>query len=181
MRFAVDYPPELWAAMPDPAAGSDELWIAEQRAAFAGGPFADRGELFERAAREALARRRAGVDTSLLFRPTELPMTGVVHAVLLSDPEASARTVDDWLPDPATLLVDPAVSEFETDAFEHGFRIAYVLKERFADGSPKTGFVYGLIGAGIVGTVFSEPAIQEVTGTMQLYTDPVVGSLRTAA
>ena len=125
-----------------PGAGADGLWLAEQRAAYAHGPLAAYGDELEAAAREALGRRRAGIDTSLYFRPTTMPMTGVLHATLRAlpegvDAEAVASESIDWMLPEEALLGDPVVEEFETVlppedlAFEHISRRAeYVSRHR---------------------------------------------------
>jgi len=181
MKFEIAYPDDVWSVLPDPAAESDELWIAEQRTAYAGGPLAAYGEAVEGAAREALARRRVGIDTSLFFRPLDLPMTGVLHALLQPAPAGvEADPLASMLPG-VELLLEPVITPFETDDVPLGYRIAYVTRQTFEDGSPKGGIAYGLLVDGLLGLVFSELARTDVAGAMQLHADPVVGSLRIIA
>jgi hypothetical protein len=186
MRFEVVYPGDTWSIMPGPGAGADGLWLAEQRAAYAHGPLAAYGDQLEAAAREALGRRRAGIDTSLYFRPTAMPMTGVLHATLRAlpegvDSEAVASESMDWMLPEEELLGDPVVEEFETESVPHGYRVAYVTQRSDGAGATLAGISYGLVLPGLLGLVFSEPAHREVIGTMQRFADPVVGSLRVVA
>jgi hypothetical protein len=181
MRFEIAYPDEVWSVMPDPRANADDLWVAEQRTAYAGGPLAAYDEILEGAAREALSRRRLGVDTSLFFRPLDLPMTGVLHAMVQPAPADVEADPLGWMLPGVDLLLEPAVSQFETDDVPLGYRIAYVAQETFDDGSPKAGIAYGLLAQGLLGLVFSELARADVAGAMQLHADPIVGSLRIVA
>lgn len=181
MRFEITYPEDVWSVMPDPDAAADDLWIAEQRTAYATGPLAAYDGVLEGAAREALGRRRIGVDTSLFFRPLDLPMTGVLHATLQSAPPDIDADPLEWMLPGVDLLLEPAISQFQTDGLPLGYRIAYVTKETFDDGAPKAGIAYGLLVDGLLGLVFSELARTDVAGAMQIHADPVVGSLRVVA
>lgn len=178
MRFEVSYPADVWSVMPDAAADADELWVAEQRTAYAGSSLAPYDDVIEGAAREALRRRRIGVDTSLFFRPVELPMTGVAHVLLQAAPPDVEADPLTWMLPGVELLLEPTISEFETDTVPHGYRIAYVAAETDRDGERLAGIAYGLLVDGLLGLVFSELARTDVAGAMQLYADPVVGSLR---
>ncbi|MFE5671098.1 hypothetical protein ACFQ58_05745 [Agromyces sp. NPDC056523] len=183
MRFEVVYPAETWSIMPEPGAGADDLWVAEQRMAYSGGVLAGLADALEGAAREALARRRTGIDTSLFFRPSDMPMTGVLHATIRAlpaevDAEAATSGSLDWMLPDAALLTEPAVEEFETESVPHGYRAAYVTTVPDGAGATLAGISYGLVLPGMVGVVFSELADREVIGTMQRFADPVVGSLR---
>lgn len=186
MRFELAYPAETWSIMPEPAAEADELWVAEQRLAYAGGALEPLADELEGAAREALARRRTGIDTSLFFRPSDMPMTGVLHATLRTLPEgvdaeeATSGSLDWALPD-VPLLIEPLVDEFETNAVPHGYRIAYATTLPDGAGATLAGISYGLVLPGMIGVVFSELAHREVIGTMQQFADPIVGSLRVVA
>ncbi|HEU4466448.1 MAG TPA: hypothetical protein VFR98_07960 [Agromyces sp.] len=186
MRFEVVYPGDTWSIMPAPGAGADGMWVAEQRAAYANGPLAGLGDELEAAAREALGRRRDGIDTSLYFRPSTMPMTGVLHATLRAlpegvDSEEAASGSIDWMLPEGEVLADPVVEEFETESVPHGYRVAYVTTRPDGAGATLAGISYGLVLPGLVGLVFSELAHREVIGTMQRFADPVVGSLRVVA
>ena len=168
MRFEVSYPADVWSVMPNPAADADELWVAEQRTAYAGSSLAPYDEVIEGAAREALRRRRSARGTSLFFRPVELPMTGVMHVL----PEAAPPDVEadplTWMLPGVELLLEPTISDLET-ARPHGYRIAYVAAETDRDGEHLAGIAYGLLVDGLLGIVFSELARTDVAGAMQLY------------
>ncbi|MGR0221146.1 hypothetical protein [Agromyces sp. ZXT2-6] len=185
MRFEIAYPPDAWAIMPDPGAEADDLWVAEQRAAYRDGPLAGLADELEFAAREALDRRRAGIDTSLFFRPVGVPVTGVLHATLRTvrpgADEAAATGSPDWMLPDVPLLTEPVVADFETEHVPHGRRIAYVTTEPDGAGATLAGIAYGLVWPGMVGLVFSELAHREAIGAMQAHADPVVGSLRVVA
>jgi hypothetical protein len=181
VRFEVAYPAETWAVMPDPHSRADDLWLAEQRAAYAGGPLAGLADRLEGAAREALARRRTGIDTSLYFRPTGIPVTGVLHAGLRSVPSRAEETAGlgtfDWMMPDAPLLTEPVVADFETEHVPHVRRITYVTTLPDGSGGTLAGLSYGLVLPGMLGLVFSELAHREVIGLMQPHADPLVGSL----
>jgi hypothetical protein len=181
VRFEVAYPAETWAVMPDPHSRADDLWLAEQWAAYAGGPLAGLADRLEGAAREALARRRTGIDTSLYFRPTGIPVTGVLHAGLRSVPsraeEAAGLGTFDWMMPDAPLLTEPVVADFETEHVPHVRRITYVTTLPDGSGGTLAGLSYGLVLPGMLGLVFSELAHREVIGLMQPHADPLVGSL----
>lgn len=181
MRFEITYDERIWAVMPEPDAGADDLWIAEQRMRFTHGPFAAHVDALETAAREALLRRRTGAVTSLFFRPDAVPATGVLHVTLA---EGAAPDVDDplaWLPADVVARIDPVVTPFETELVRCGRRIAFVSDRDDAGGDPATGLVYGFPIGGRTGYVFSEEARGDVTGLMQPHADSIVGSLRLVA
>ncbi|GAA1055994.1 hypothetical protein GCM10017608_13500 [Agromyces luteolus] len=183
MRYEVAHPGDTWSIMPAAGAGADGMWVAEQRAAYAQGPLAGLADELEAAAREALGRRREGIDTSLYFRPSTMPMTGVLHASLRVlpegvDSEAIASASIEWMLPDDGLLGEPVVEEFETESVPHGYRVAYVTTRPDGAGATLAGISYGLVLPGMIGLVFSELAHREVVGTMQRFADPVVGSLR---
>lgn len=181
MRFEITFDERIWAIMPDPDAAADDLWVAEQRLRFAGGPFAAHVDALEGAAREALRRRRVGGVTSLFFRPDGVPATGVLHVAL------AETTVDEgegplaWLPPGLTPRIDPVVTPFETDLVRRGHRIAWVGDRDDAGGVPLAGLAYGFPIGERTGYVFSEEARTDVIGLMQRHADSVVGSLRMVA
>lgn len=181
MRFEVAYPAETWAVMPDPQSHADDLWLAEQRAVYAGGPLAGLADRLEGAAREALGRRRIGIETSLYFRPTGIPVTGVLHAGLRSLPslaeDAPALETFDWMMPEVPLLTEPVLADFETEHVPHVRRMTYVTTLPDGSGGTLAGLSYGLLMPGVLGLVFSEPAHREVIGLMQPHADRVVGSL----
>lgn len=181
MRFEITYDERIWAIMPEPGAGADELWVAEQRMRFVHGRQAAHVDALETAAREALLRRRSGGVTSLFFRPDDVAATGVLHVALA---EWTAPDVDDplaWLPADVVPRIDPVVTPFETDLVRRGHRIAFVSDRDDAGGDPATGLVYGFPVGDRTGYVFSEEARSDVTGLMQPHADAVVGSLRLVA
>jgi hypothetical protein len=185
VRFELVYPTETWAILPDADSHADDLWVAEQRAAYLGGPldaFADR---LEGAAREALGRRRIGIDTSLYFRPTGMPVTGVLHAGLRSVPSgsdgAAATGTFDWMTPDAPLLTDAVVEDFETEHVPHVRRMTYVTTLPDGAGGTLAGLSYGLVLPGVLGLIFAELAPREVIGLMQACADPLVGSLAVVA
>lgn len=181
MRFEVAYPAETWAVMPDPQSRADDLWLAEQRGAYVGGPLEGLADRLEGAAREALRRRRTGIDTSLYFRPTGIPVTGVLHARLRSVPsraeDAPALGSFDWMMPDVPLLIEPVVADFETGHVPHVRRMSYVTTLPDGSGGTLAGLSYGLVLPGMLGLVFSELAQREVIGLMQPHADPLVGSL----
>jgi hypothetical protein len=185
VRFEVAYPAETWAVMPDPQSQADDLWLAEQRAAYAGGPLEGMADRLEGAAREALRRRRIGIDTSLYFRPAGMPVTGVLHAGLRSVPsgveEVPAIGTFDWMLPDAPLLAEPVVADFETEHVPHVRRMTYVTTLPDGSGGTLAGLSYGLVLPGVLGLVFSELAHREVIGLMQPHADPLVGSLAVVA
>lgn len=185
MRFEVVYPTETWAIMPDPQSQADGLWVAEQRAAYAGGPLEGLADRLEGAAREALDRRRTGIGTSLYFRPTGIPVTGVLHAGLRSVPSAPEGALEtgslDWILPDTPLLTEPVVEDFETEHVPHVRRVTYVTTLPDGSGGTLAGLSYGLVLPGVLGLVFSELAHREVIGLMQAYADPLVGSLAVVA
>lgn len=185
MRFELVYPSETWAVMPDPQSQADGLWVAEQRAAYAGGPIEGLADRLEGAAREALGRRRTGIDTSLYFRPTGIPVTGVLHAGLRSLPsgadETAAAVSLDWMMPDVPLLTEPVIDDFETAHLPHVRRVAFVTTVPDGSGGTLAGLSYGLVLPGVLGLVFSELAHREVIGVMQAHADPLVGSLAVVA
>ena len=185
VRFEVVYPSATWAIMPDPGSHADDLWVAEQRAAYAGGPLEGLADQLEGAAREALDRRRVGIDTSLFFRPTGMPVTGVLHAALRSVPstpeDAAAIGTFDWMAPEAPLLTEPVVEDLETEHLPHVRRMTYVTALPDGSGGTLAGLSYGFVLPGVLGLVFSEPAHREVIGLMQAHADTIVGSLEVVA
>lgn len=185
MRFEVAYPSEAWAIMPDPQAEADDLWVAEQRAAYSGGPLEGFAAALEGAAREALRRRRTDIDTSLYFRPVGTPVTGVLHARLRSLPSgvdaAAATDSVDWVLPDTPLLTDPVVEDLETEHVPLVRRAAFVTTLPDGSGGTLAGLAYGLVLPGVLGLVFSELAHREVVGVMQAHADPLVGSMRVVA
>ncbi len=181
MPFRFDYPAEVWAVLPEPDAGRDEEWLDAQLL-IAREQCADRMDDARAWAERALALRREGVATSLYFRPPGLPTSGVLHLtfadVVVEDSEFRA---DDWIPEGSDPRFDPIVSEFETDASPHGYRVAYVSDQRAPDGAELAGIVYGLRFETGLATVFSELSDRETTGLMQWQADPIVASLRAEA
>lgn len=183
MRLEVSFPERIWAVLPRPTSPEvDEAWVAEQVAFAAESGAASLGAHVERTAREALGFRRAGIETSLFFRPLTARASGVLHLTLAASLDDGVEpTAADWIPDGLDPAFDPVVSEFETDHSPHGFRVAYLSAERADDGRPLAGIAYGLVLDGGVATVFSELAETEVAGLMQLHADPLVASLRLVA
>ncbi|MGR2752997.1 hypothetical protein [Agromyces arachidis] len=181
MRFEITYDDRIWSVMPDPAAGADDLWVAEQRLRFSDGLFAAHLDALEAAAREALARRRTGGVTTLFFRPLGVPATGVLH-VALADAVLDEREGPlAWLPPGVEPRTDPVVTPFETEVACRGHRLAYVTDRDDAGGEPLAGLAYGFAIDDRAGYVFSELARTDVTGLMQSHADAVVGSLRLVA
>jgi hypothetical protein len=185
VRFEIVYPAETWAVMPDPDSHADDLWVAEQRAAYAGGPLDPLADRLEGAAREALGRRRTGIDTSLYFRPTGMPVTGVLHAGLRAVPTGSEETTAieafDWMAPDAPLAIEPVIEDLETEHIPHVRRMTYVTTLPDGSGGTLAGLSYGLVLPGVVGLVFSELAHREAIALMQAHADPIVGSLAVVA
>lgn len=184
MRFEVVYPADAWSVMPRPDAHDDEPWVADQAAAWAAGPLVGLADRLQVAARQALLRRRAGIDTSLFFRPVGIPVTGVLHAALRTVPpaaaEAAATGSPEWMLPEVALQSDPVVEDFETEHVPRGRRVAFVTTEPDGSGATLAGIAYGLVWRDMIGLVFSELAHREAIGAMQLHADPLVGSLRVA-
>lgn len=178
-----DYADRAWAIIPPPGDhDADARWMDAQVALVEGGPAAQAlGDgalaLARAAASAALDARRPEAVTSILFRPVDDLVFGLVHVVML---EGDADADQEWWRPGADLDGDPVVTRFSASSIPEGRRLAYVLADRFDDGERASAFSYAFETSGVRVLVYSEPATVDVTAVMMSACDRVVDSMAVA-
>lgn len=174
MQFDFMYPGDVWAVMPAPGE-TDAAWVDEQAALAP----PELRELAREWAAVALEHRREGITTSLYFRPPGLVCRGILH-ITFNDlvVDESDFHAEDWIPLDTDPAIAPVVAEFHTDEAPHGYRVAYISRDRDSRGNELAGLVYGLRFSTGIGTAFAELADRETIGLMQWQADPLISSIR---
>jgi len=128
---------------------------------------------------EARAQIAPNDVATLLFRPSEYPVTSVVHVQLFDaeGEDASAVVQNAMLPE-VPLAVPPIVEPFEAAGLGPGHKGAFIVGESFADGSPAGGLSYAFATRGHVVNVFTSPTSPTTVGLMEDFLDDLVSAIR---
>jgi len=116
---------------------------------------------------------------TVLFRPTSLPVTAVVHVQLFDaqGADTSAYIATGMIPD-EPMAIPPVITPMATEHLGEGSKAAFIGVEPFPDGTAKGGISYVFATSGHLVNIQTSQARLDVIGILEAYLDEFVQTVR---